>query len=282
MQNPVIMKMKTQLASLLVLLAGTGPLLSATEVERLRALCSEQEMQIRQLEQKISRLTDTPPPARKDISARKNNEPTAGGGTYTIVAGDTIERISRKTGHSVPTLTRLNGIEAYSIIHPGQKLRLPGSSDVVKNTPQSNAPRPSSASTYKVQSGDTFYRISRKYGVSVNQLIATNPGVNHNALRVGQAIKIPSNQVAQAPAPKPKPSLSSSPSVPVSNAPAPAPLQKPRASDKPVRIDKEITYGDFATKHATSTQRLDELNGLELDPTTVLATGSELYIPAQP
>ena len=58
--------------------------------------------------------------------------------------------------------------------------------------------------------------------------------------------------------------------------------QKPRASERPVRIDKEITYGQFAAKHNTSTRRLDELNGLELDPSTVLAQGSELYIPAQP
>ena len=178
----------------------------------------------------------------------------------------------------------MNGIDAYTIIHPGQKLKLPGSSNVAKNSPtqQNTAPKPASARSYKVQSGDTYYRISRKYGVSVNQLISANPGVNPNSLRVGQSVKIPSGQVAKAPAQKPAPSLNSSPSIPVSNTPAPAPIKKQRASDKPVRIDKEITYGDFATRHATSTQRLDELNGLELDPTTVLATGSELYIPAQP
>ena len=68
--------------------------------------------------------------------------------------------------------------------------------------------------------------------------------------------------------------------MPISNTPAP--VQKPRASDKPVRIDKEITYGQFAKNHGTTASRLDELNGLELDPSTILAQGSELYIPAQP
>jgi hypothetical protein len=58
------MNMKTRLASLVVVLATSGPLMSATETERLRALCEEQEMQIRQLEEKIARLTDTPPPSR--------------------------------------------------------------------------------------------------------------------------------------------------------------------------------------------------------------------------
>ena len=38
----------------------------------------------------------------------------------------------------------------------------------------------------------------------------------------------------------------------------------------------------LAKNHNTTASRLDELNGLELDPSTVLAQGSELYIPAQP
>lgn len=279
MQNPVIMKMKTHLATLLVILAASGPLLSATEVERLRALCAEQEMQIRQLEIKISRLTDTPPPSNKKLSLPEvppNSEPTSQAATYTVVSGDSIERIARKTGFSVSELAKLNNLTPKTIIHPGQLIKLPGTTNFVENTPS----RPSSARSHKVQSGETYYRISRKYDVSVDELIAANPGVNHRSLRVGQSIKIPSDQIAQAPEPQPTPSLNSTPSIPVSNKPAP--LQKPRASDKPIRINAEITYGDFALKHGTNTKRLDELNGLELDPRTVLATGSELYIPAQP
>ena len=56
--------MKTHLASLVVVLASTGSLMSATETDRLRALCAEQEMQLRQLEEKIAQLIDTPPPSR--------------------------------------------------------------------------------------------------------------------------------------------------------------------------------------------------------------------------
>ncbi|MGJ8643836.1 MAG: LysM peptidoglycan-binding domain-containing protein [Luteolibacter sp.] len=273
------MKMKTQLASLLVILAGSGPLLSATEVERLRALCSEQEMQIQQLELKISRLTDTPPPSNKKISLPEvplNSEPTSEVATYTVVSGDSIERIARKTGFSVSELTKLNNLTPETVIHPGQTIKLPCTTNLVENTPE----KPASVRSHKVQSGETYYRISRKYGVSVDELIAANPGVNHRALRVGQSISIPSDQIVEAPEPKPLPSLSSSPSIPISNNPTP--IEKPRASDKPVRINTEITYGDFALKHGTNTKRLDELNGLELDPRTVLATGSELYIPAQP
>jgi len=276
------MKMKTRLASLLVILATSGPLLSATEVERLRALCAEQEMQIKQLEIKIARLTDTPPPAHNAApsasTARDFVPVTKETATYTVKPGDSIERIAGRNGTTPAVLNKLNGLKTTSIIHPGQKIKLPGNTAVVEN---SSAPNPPAAArTYQVQSGDTFYRISQKYGVSVDQLITANPGVNHRALRIGQKITIsaPTSEITSAPTPKP--SLASTPSLPISNNPAP--IEKPRASEKPIMIDKEISYGQFAKDHNTTAKRLDELNGLELDPATILAQGSELYIPAQP
>ena len=43
-----------------------------------------------------------------------------------------------------------------------------------------------------------------------------------------------------------------------------------------------MTYGEFAAKHGTDAERLNALNGLDLTTATVLAKGSELYVPAQP
>ena len=43
-----------------------------------------------------------------------------------------------------------------------------------------------------------------------------------------------------------------------------------------------MSYGEFAAKHGTDIERLNSLNGLDLNTTTVLAKGSELYVPAQP
>jgi len=279
------MKMKPHLASLFVLLATSAPLLSATETERLRALCAEQELQIAQLELKLARLTDSPPPSRPTTAAR-DFEPVAEAevesGTYTVRSGDSIERIARKHGVSTAALGKLNGLKSNSIIHPGQKLKVPGTTATANSN---TTPAPVAASrTHTVATGDTFYKISRKYGVSVNGLISANPSVNHNALRIGQKIRIDRasapDPVASKPAPKPAPSLDSSASIPISNSQAP--IEKPKATKGPVKIEKEITYGQFAKNHNTTTRRLDELNGLELDPSTVLAQGSELYIPAQP
>jgi LysM repeat protein len=278
------MKMKTHLATLLVVLATTGPLLSATEVERLRALCDEQEMQIRQLELKISRLTETPPPSRSSpaappaTSGARGFEPVSDDATYTVKSGDSIDRIASKHGTSALSLAKLNGLKADSIIHPGQKLEVPGKTSIAD---KETIPAPAKESrTHTVQSGETYYKISMRYGVSVDDLIAANPSINHRALRVGQKIRVDRAQKTVAKAPAPGASLASAPSIPIMNNPAP--VEKPRASDRPIRIEKEITYGQFAKHYNTTSRRLDELNGLELDSSTVLAQGSELYIPAQP
>lgn len=281
------MNMKTLVTSLVAVLATSGPLMSATETDRLKALCAEQEMQIRQLEEKIAQLTDTPPPSRPAPSAPieaaepGDTEPAVSGeSTYTVKSGDSMERIARNHGTTASALSKLNGLKDGALIHPGQKLKVPGKTAVAGHQP---APVKESR-THTVASGETFFKISMKYGVSVDELIAANPSVNHKSLRVGQKIKVDrtSTAVSKAPAraPAPAPSLASSPSIPILNNPAP--VEKPRTSDRPILIEKEITYGQFAAKHGTTTRRLDELNGLELDPSTVLAKGSELYIPAQP
>ncbi|KAI4214011.1 MAG: hypothetical protein LQ351_003415 [Letrouitia transgressa] len=47
--------------------------------------------------------------------------------------------------------------------------------------------------SYTIQSGDTFWSIAQKLGISVDALQAANPGVNPSALQIGQVINLPSS-----------------------------------------------------------------------------------------
>ncbi|MFL2835627.1 MAG: LysM peptidoglycan-binding domain-containing protein [Coraliomargaritaceae bacterium] len=49
----------------------------------------------------------------------------------------------------------------------------------------------SSARYHVIQSGDTFSKVSKIYGVSLNALMNANKDLNPKALRVGQEIVIP-------------------------------------------------------------------------------------------
>ncbi|MFP6873061.1 MAG: LysM peptidoglycan-binding domain-containing protein [Verrucomicrobiales bacterium] len=48
-----------------------------------------------------------------------------------------------------------------------------------------------SSSLYTVLRGDTLYRISRKYGVSVDDILGANPGITPRTLGIGKTLRIP-------------------------------------------------------------------------------------------
>ena len=79
---------------------------------------------------------------------------------------------------------------------------LPAATAVSQATaaPAATAVRPATAVKYIVQPGDWIYKIARTYGISVDELLAGNPGVNKDALVPGQEINIPAaGQVVIAP-----------------------------------------------------------------------------------
>lgn len=327
------MKTTLWLTSFSLLLSPLG--LSKTELETLRSTVSEQERQIRQLEEENMKLRSlnglevkNPPAAATTAKAPA----AAGSDTYTIRAGDTLAKVARNTGSTPEAIARANGIKNPAKISIGQKLKIPGkaataSAPAAPSTPAA-APSPAAPAaggeTYVVRNGDTFYSIARKHKVSSESLVAANPGIKPSGLRAGQLIRLnakpapataatpsaPSAPAAsktvaatphEAAAAKPAPAPAPAPSKPAteshtakSSAPAPAPSPAAPSSPAPgtspapktavhsVTIDGEMTYGEFAAKHGTQIERLNELNGLDLNQNTVLAKGSELYVSAQP
>jgi hypothetical protein len=78
-------------------------------------------------------------------------------------------------------------------------------------------------------------------------------------------------------APKPKQSMMKEV---VRNAPVDRePVKKSESEIRTITVHKQITYGQFASQHGASTGQLNELNGLSLSKNTMLAIGSELYVP---
>lgn len=50
---------------------------------------------------------------------------------------------------------------------------------------------PTGSTPYIIKAGDTFFQIARTFGISLNALIAANPGVDPNRLFIGQVICVP-------------------------------------------------------------------------------------------
>ncbi len=66
------------------------------------------------------------------------------------------------------------------------------------STDPANAVSTPTPSTYTVQRGDTLLEIASRYGISLAELLAANPGIMPEALSIGQAIQIPAPRAAEA------------------------------------------------------------------------------------
>jgi LysM repeat protein len=100
---------------------------------------------------------------------------------YTIVAGDTLYSLAIRYNTSVQQILSVNPNIDPNFLRIGQVICIP-----------SRQPTPPCTGTlYTIRAGDTFYAIAIRNNITVNALIAANPGVNPNALRIGQVICIP-------------------------------------------------------------------------------------------
>ncbi len=152
-------------------------------------------------------------PKEEKASAETTNEETSSstnqpstGGTYTVVSGDGLYAIARKTGTSIDDLLSLNGLSLNSTIYPGQVLKLSSSSETSASEEAStsteetsseetstSSEQPSTGGTYTVVSGDGLYAIARKTGISIEDLLSLNGLSLNSTIYPGQVLKLSAN-----------------------------------------------------------------------------------------
>lgn len=114
--------------------------------------------------------------------------------TYSVKSGDNLSTIAQKHNTSVNTLKSLNHLKS-DVLKIGQLLKMPGSIDASEYeksffaTLNKNQQRRRYQS-YRVRSGDSLWKIAKKFKVSTSQLVRWN-GLNKNSiLKIGQKIKV--------------------------------------------------------------------------------------------
>ena len=159
-------------------------------------------------------------PKEEKVSAETTNEETSSstnqsstGGTYTVVSGDGLYAIARKTGTSIDDLLSLNGLSLNSTIYPGQVLTLSASSESSTNEETTSTEEENSISTqgtpseesatsseqnatggtYTVASGDSLYAIARKTGISIEDLLSLNGLSLNSTIYPGQVLTLSAN-----------------------------------------------------------------------------------------
>ena len=108
----------------------------------------------------------------------------APGQIYTVKKGDTFFNISKRFAVSRSDIASWNKISPNSSVKLGQKLK------IKSNVQQVASAAPTRLIRYSVKKGDSLMQLSRKFGVSVNDLRKSNPSAGSKGLKPGQTLKI--------------------------------------------------------------------------------------------
>ncbi|WP_434619176.1 LysM peptidoglycan-binding domain-containing protein [Arthrobacter sp. A5] len=130
-------------------------------------------------------LTGTAPAAPATVTHAAT--PTAAVDSYTVQAGDTISAIAAAHSLWVSDVLSLNGLNAASIIRPGQSIKL--------GAPAAAA-SPSSSGKYLIKVGDTLTAIAAGNGVTVQALASANNLTVNSIIHPGQSIALPGTVAA--------------------------------------------------------------------------------------
>lgn len=120
---------------------------------------------------------------------------------HNVKKGETAYSISKAYNVTVEELTRENPQTVYGV-KEGQALRIPVRDQSAVTAPQVIQPvknKDESKFVYhRIQAGETVYSLSRLYGVSENDIINSNSGLDINKLPLNAEIAIPRKDFATA------------------------------------------------------------------------------------
>lgn len=108
---------------------------------------------------------------------------------HQVVSGETLFSIGKKYNVETSVLLQ-NNPQLVNGLKAGQVLRIPAEGEPVAGAVASATPAaPDHFIEHKVQRKETFYFISRKYNVAIDQIFQYNPGMTQ--LRKGDILRIP-------------------------------------------------------------------------------------------
>lgn len=239
-----------------------------------------------------------PPMALALTGPQQEEQAAPAAAIHTVRPGDSFDKIARANGCSIAELAAANGLQLDAILQLGQQLKLPTTAapnTAPSTTPNQtvDAPAPIDGPTHTIKAGETFAKIAKQYEVSIDSLITANPTVKPTALRLGQKIILPASSKTSvqnmpeetkdtATSTEIKSDKEQSPPTSASNATDENGNASPTLTQRTARTiatDREMTYGELAAQYGTETDRLNSLNGLDLQPSTVVVKGADLLVP---
>ncbi|MCG3878917.1 LysM peptidoglycan-binding domain-containing protein [Psychrobacter sp. Ps6] len=200
-------------------------------------------------------------PVSKELVDRQLNDKAV---SYKVKSGDTLTGVAKRYNIGLSDLASANNLSTTSNLILGRTITIPAGGSVASssasNSSQSNSSQSSSSSAsstntsspassgkklgntenYKVKSGDGLIALARQFGISVEDLAATNDLATNAQLQRGQTLKVPKATVSYT-------------------------------------VGSGDSLIGLSRKYGVSTQELAEMNNIAAD--TMLQRGQRLTVP---
>lgn len=137
-----------------------------------------------------------PKPSKKPETPQK--KALKGANVYTVQNGESFYTISRKFNVGYETLTEANPDIKPENLQIGTTIVLPKGVKIAKSTEEKKtkiAVTKTSKQEHKVQSGESFYTLAKKYHTSMDELRVLNPQVENDKLDINDILFVPKQKV---------------------------------------------------------------------------------------
>jgi LysM repeat protein len=106
-----------------------------------------------------------------------------------VRSGDTLSHIASRKGVSLASLLKTNRLSTRSVIHVGQKLRIPGAGGTA-SAGTSRGTTGYGTTTYTVRSGDTLSAVAARTKTPLSTVYALNRLSSRSVIHPGQKIRV--------------------------------------------------------------------------------------------
>ena len=212
-------------------------------------------------------VVSTPPPTVSPVATVRPALPaTADWGSYVVKQGDSLYTIAQRHHTTVRALVERNALpHGGRLIHPGQKIQVPGGASAAPAAPSTQAA--ATTSEYTVRSGDTLIGIAQRHGTTARAVAALNGLSLAKHIHPGQRLRVPTSGITAAKA------ASSTATAAPKSAPTPAPA----ATTTDYSVRSGDTLSGIAKRHGTTARAIAGLNGISLS--AHIHPGQKLRIP---
>jgi len=243
---------------------------SLSELRRVNGLTSDRLS--------VGKVLIIPASGSKGTVQKVSSKPVTTDKKYVVKKGDTLHELSKRSGVSVESIKKANGL-SDNRLNIGDTLLIPDSKkEDVKMPVKPGEYKDKSVSTdqaeYSVVKGDTLDGIGGKFGVSIEDIKKANNLKSHK-LRIGQTLVIPSSSNSKSIRAGVKKG-----EVTPARTEEKKPLETASGSNSvsiKYKVGKGDTLEEIANSFGVSLSELRRVNGLTSDR---LSVGKVLIIPA--